>query len=75
MKDYAAFLEDKTHYGEDSGFDPLWAPDFLYDFQRDLVEWATRKGRAAIFADCGLYDRVANEGLPRRRNVREHGPT
>jgi len=24
------------------------------DFQADLVTWATRKGRAAIFADCGL---------------------
>ena len=29
-------------------------PGFLFDFQRDLVEWALRKGRAAIFADCGL---------------------
>jgi superfamily II DNA or RNA helicase len=29
-------------------------PDCLYDFQRSLVEWATRKGRAAVFADCGL---------------------
>lgn len=26
----------------------------LYDFQRDIVHWALIKGRAAIFADCGL---------------------
>ena len=26
----------------------------LFDFQRDIVRWALRKGRAAIFADCGL---------------------
>lgn len=26
----------------------------LFPFQRDLVRWALRKGRAAIFADCGL---------------------
>jgi hypothetical protein len=26
----------------------------LYDFQRDVVRWALAKGRAAIFADCGL---------------------
>jgi DNA modification methylase len=26
----------------------------LFDFQRDLVRWAVRKGRAAIFADTGL---------------------
>src|ERR1700739_42178 len=29
-------------------------PDFLFEFQAALVEWAIRKGRAAIFADCGL---------------------
>jgi len=29
-------------------------PEFLFDFQAALVEWALRKGRAAIFADCGL---------------------
>jgi len=26
----------------------------LFDFQRDIVKWALRRGRAAIFADCGL---------------------
>ncbi len=28
--------------------------DALFPFQRDIVAWALRKGRAAIFADCGL---------------------
>lgn len=26
----------------------------LFDFQRDIVHWALIRGRAAIFADCGL---------------------
>ena len=26
----------------------------LYPFQRDIVRWALAKGRAAIFADCGM---------------------
>jgi hypothetical protein len=51
---YHDFLEVKTQYGEDSGFDPVWMPDFLFPFQQALVEWAVRKGRAAIFADCGM---------------------
>ena len=51
---YADFIARKTQAGADSGFAPVWMPDFLFDFQRDLVEWAVRKGRAAIFADCGL---------------------
>jgi hypothetical protein len=29
-------------------------PDFLFDFQKYIVEWALKKGRSAIFADCGL---------------------
>ena len=31
-----------------------WLPDWLFGFQHDLVDWATRMGRAALFADCGL---------------------
>lgn len=52
--DYEAFLSRRQQLGSDSGFEPLFMPDFLFDFQRYLVEWAVRKGRAAIFADCGL---------------------
>jgi hypothetical protein len=54
MNQYADFLERKTQLDHDSGFEPLDIPDYLFPFQRALVEWAIRKGRAAIFADCGL---------------------
>jgi hypothetical protein len=52
--DYRVFLERKTHLGNQSGFSPLFMPDFLFPFQRALITWAIEKGRAAIFADCGL---------------------
>jgi hypothetical protein len=52
--DYDAFLSRKTHEGAMYGFDPLWMPSELFPFQLSMVEWALRKGRAAIFADCGL---------------------
>jgi len=52
--DYSEFLRQKQQYGAQTGFDPVWMPDFLYDFQQYLVEWAVKLGRAAIFADCGL---------------------
>jgi hypothetical protein len=52
--DYAAFLAAKRHHGAEFGFAPVWVPDFLFDFQRLLVEWSLSKGRGAIFADCGL---------------------
>jgi hypothetical protein len=52
--DYQDFLNQKAQINNNSGFEPLWIPDFLFDFQKALVEWAIKKGRAAIFADCGL---------------------
>lgn len=51
---YEEFLAVKSQLGGMSGFEPLWLPDFLFDFQKSLVEWSIRKGRGAIFADCGL---------------------
>jgi hypothetical protein len=51
---YDAFLAQKTHLAGSFGFEPTFLPGKLFPFQRALVEWATRKGRAAMFADCGL---------------------
>lgn len=51
---YSAFLQSKEYRNQDSGFKAKWIPDFLFDFQKELVEWAVRQGRCAIFADCGL---------------------
>lgn len=54
VADYRAFLDGKTQLGGESGFKPLWIPDHLYDFQKSLLEYAVRKGRAMLAADCGL---------------------
>lgn len=54
MNDYAKFIDTKTQLGTESGFGPVWMPDFLFDFQKAMVEWALRKGKAALFEDCGL---------------------
>jgi superfamily II DNA or RNA helicase len=51
---YSEFIRRKSQLGGNDGFEPVWMPDALFPFQRHLVEWAVRKGRAAIFADCGL---------------------
>lgn len=51
---YQAFLAGKAQAADMAGFKPLWLPDFLFDFQKALAEWAILRGRAAIFADCGL---------------------
>lgn len=51
---YREFLDHKAQLGGDHGFAPVKLPSWLFDFQSALVEWALRKGRAAVFADCGL---------------------
>jgi superfamily II DNA or RNA helicase len=54
--DYEKFLAAKkiTHIpsGIDIPKDKIHPA--LFDFQRDIVSWALRKGKAATFADCGL---------------------
>ena len=54
MSGYAAFLERKGQLAGEYGFAPSWMPTLLFPFQVQLVEWALRQGRGAIFADCGL---------------------
>ena len=53
-RSYEQFLAQKEQLDGDHGFDPADLPGFLFDFQAALVTWACRKGRAAIFAGCGL---------------------
>ncbi len=54
MSTYNDFIEAKSQVAGDDGFAPLWLPSFLFDFQASLVEWALRKGRSALFEDCGM---------------------
>jgi hypothetical protein len=51
---YSEFLDVKTHLGGMHGFTADGISPRLFDFQSALVDWSLRKGRAAIFADCGL---------------------
>ena len=51
---YAQLLERKTHLGFMSGFEPTFLPDWLFDFQKYLVDASVRKGRMAVLADCGM---------------------
>ena len=52
---YQSFIASKAVVVPATGLDR--APDLhpaLFAFQRDIVRWALRRGRACIFADCGL---------------------
>ena len=53
---YEDFLETKKQKVISSGFEkPRDAMnDLMFDWQKDIVYWALKKGRAALFEDCGL---------------------
>lgn len=54
MTTYRKFLKNKRIKDIPTGHKPTDFTASLYDFQGDIVSWAIRRGRAAIFADCGL---------------------
>lgn len=52
--DYQRFLESKRITDKPSGFTPLSLNAALFNWQADITRWALRRGRAALFEDCGL---------------------
>jgi len=53
---YDEFLRSKERYVQSVGFD---VPEselnpMLFDWQRKIVKWALKRGRSALFEDCGL---------------------
>ena len=55
--DYNEFIKTKRIADVPSGIADaakIELNSILFDFQRDIVRWALRRGRACIWADCGL---------------------
>ncbi len=53
---YGDFITGKSQADSDGGFEPTWMPTRLplFDFQEALTAHALRRGRFALFEDCGL---------------------
>src|SRR3990167_4035510 len=56
MTDYQTFLQSKALTTESVGFEVALEDlnPMLFEFQKLIVRWALKRGRAAIFADCGM---------------------
>lgn len=53
--EYSDFLRTKELKDQSAGFNLSWPlPEMLFDFQKAIVKWALKRGRAAVFADTGL---------------------
>ena len=70
--DYSDFLKQKSQLGGFHGFEPVFMPDFLFDFQKDMTDWGIRKGKCALVEDCGLgktiQELVFAENIIRKTN-------
>lgn len=55
MISYDQFIESKRIDDAPDGLNKIGViRQSLFGFQQDIVRWALRRGRAAVFADCGL---------------------
>lgn len=52
--DYSSFIREKSVRAASVGFDAGDLNPNLFNWQAAIVRWALRKGRAALFEDCGL---------------------
>lgn len=51
---YEMFLHSKLSTSHSVGHSPQKSFPWLFDFQRVIYQWTVQRGRAAIFADCGM---------------------
>lgn len=54
MSEYSEFLKRKRLTAPIAGFNPGELHPRAFPHQRDITRWACKRGRAAVFADCGL---------------------
>lgn len=53
--EYQKFIRSKAKTDIDTGMPcPIWVSPSAFDFQHDIISWALRRGRAAVFAQTGL---------------------
>lgn len=72
LTDYEAFLQRKAQTAIYSGFEKPKDEmcEQMFEWQKDVVYWALRKGRCALFEDCGLGKTV--QSLQWAESVAEH---
>lgn len=71
---YQDFLKSKEIKTDSCGFEPQSTNNLLFDWQNDIVRWALMKGRACIFADCGLGKTAMQLQWAHEVSEHEHKP-
>lgn len=71
---YEQFLKSKVIIAEHYGFDPAALSEMLNPHQVDIVNWAVRGGRRAVFASFGLGKTFMQLELARQCMLKENKP-
>lgn len=71
--EYQEFLKSKIAVDKGMGFEPENISSILFPHQRDIVKWAVRGGRRAIFAAFGLGKSLMQLEIMRQIQQREQG--
>lgn len=68
MVRYEDFLAGKQHIPPSCGFevDKPAMNIHMFEWQKDITRWALRKGRAALFEECGNGKPSSSWNLPIR---------
>ena len=74
--DYNEFLKTKKRKFEPVGFDVEKESlnNSLFEWQKDMVKWALKKGRAAFFWDCGLGKTISQLSWAQKVHERTNKP-
>jgi ERCC4-related helicase len=72
---YNDFLLTKTKKTNDIGFGVNRLNKNLFDFQKHIVKTALKKGRYAIFADCGLGKTLMQLEIANQCNLKSNKPS
>lgn len=70
MNEYRDMISTKEWKDPACGFEATFFPSILFDWQKAVVRWACKKGRSALFEDCGLGKTV--QQIAWAENVRLH---
>lgn len=73
---YNEFLKTKKRKFEPVGFDVEKESlnNSIFEWQKDMVKWALKKGRAALFWDCGLGKTISQLSWAQKVHERTNKP-
>jgi len=72
--DYDKFIDAKAKHVAASGIEPMEIVAPLFDWQKHVVRWALRQGRAALFEDCGLGKTLQQLEWARQVSIHTNAP-